>query len=70
MMGIHYVLPLDDSEFDAFHFHDLGIIADLYNDGIGDRAATWYKNDSYGVCGITKKTPNGLIRFFQFEIPK
>jgi hypothetical protein len=68
MMGIHYVLTLDESEFDTFHFHDLEIIADLNNDGIGDRAATWYKNDSYGVCGITKKTPNGLIEFFEVEL--
>lgn len=54
-------------DYPALHFHDLEIIADLNNDGIGDRAATWYKNDSYGVCGMTKKTPNGLIEFFEFN---
>jgi hypothetical protein len=63
-----YVFTFGDYEEDAFHFHDLGIIADLNGDGIGDRAATWYYNISSGVCGITKKTPNGLIEFFEVEI--
>lgn len=71
IFGLHYMLNYEESEYDpfhfyeAFHFHDLEIIADLNNDSIGDRAAAWYKNDSYGYCGITKKTPNGLIEFFE-----
>jgi hypothetical protein len=63
-----YVFTFGDYEEDAFHFHDLGIIADLNGDGIGDRAATWYYNVSSGVCGITKKTPNGLIEFFELNL--
>ena len=61
-----YVFTFGHYEEDAFHFHDLGIIADLDGDGIGDRAATWYYNVASGVCGITKKTPNGLIEFFSY----
>ena len=35
-----YVLTYGDLEVDTFHFHDLGIIADLNGDVIGDRATT------------------------------
>ena len=59
-----YVLTYGHLEEDAFHFHDLGITADLNGDGIADRAATWYYNVSAGIYGITKKSPNGLIEFF------
>jgi hypothetical protein len=63
-----YIFTYGDSETDAFHFHDLGITADLNGDGIADRAATWHYNVSAGVCGITKKSPNGLIEFFAVEM--
>ena len=62
-----YIFTYGDSETDAFHFHDLGITADLNGDGIADRAATWHYNVSAGVCGITKKSPNGLIEFFRWS---
>jgi hypothetical protein len=62
-----YVFTYGDLEVDAFHFHDLGITADLNGDGIADRAATWHKNVSAGVCGITKKSPKGLIEFFEVD---
>ena len=63
-----YIFTYGDSETDAFHFHDLGITADLNGDGLADRAATWHYNVSAGVCGITKKSPNGLIEFFPVEL--
>lgn len=63
-----YVFTYGDLEVDAFHFHDLGIIADLNGDGIADRAASWHYNISAGICGITKKSPNGLIEFFEVEM--
>lgn len=63
-----YVFTYGHSEVDAFHFHDLGITADLNGDGIADRAATWHYNISAGICGITKKSPNGLIEFFEVEM--
>ena len=59
-----FVFTYGDLEVDAFHFYDLGITADLNGDGIADRAATWHYNVSAGVCGITKKSPKGLIEFF------
>ncbi len=59
-----YVLTYGDLEVDAFHFHDLGIIADLNVDGIGDRATTWYYTDSADVCRTTKKLRIGSILFF------
>jgi hypothetical protein len=62
-----YIFTFGDEKMRAFHFHDLGITADLNGDGIADRAATWYYNYSGGLCGITKKSPNGLIEFFEVE---
>jgi hypothetical protein len=63
-----YIFTFGDSETDAFHFHDLGITADLNGDGIADRAATWHYNVSAGICGITKKSPKGLIEFFPVDM--
>jgi hypothetical protein len=63
-----FVFTYGDLEVDAFQFYDLGITADLNGDGIADRAATWHYNVSAGVCGITKKSPKGLIEFFKLEL--
>ena len=68
IVGDIYTFSYGDYETNAFHFHDLGITADLNGDGIADRAATWHKNVSAGVCGITKKTPKGLIEFFEVKM--
>ena len=68
IVGDIYTFSYGDYQTNAFHFHDLGITADLNGDGIADRAATWHKNVSAGVCGITKKSPKGLIEFFEVEM--
>ena len=66
--GEIYTFYYGNYETDAFHFHDLGITADLNGDGIADRAATWHFNVSAGICGITKKSPKGLIEFFEVKM--
>jgi len=68
IVGDIYTFSYGDYQTNAFHFHDLGITADLNGDGIADRGATWHKNVSAGVCGITKKSPKGLIEFFEVEM--
>lgn len=68
IVGDIYTFSYGDYQTNAFHFHDLGITADLNGDGIADRGATWHKNVSAGVCGITKKSPKGLIEFFEVEL--
>ena len=68
MTGDTYVLSFGDSQTDDFQFHDLGVIGDLNGDSIADRVAYWFYDVSSGVCGITKKSPKGLIEFFEVEM--
>ena len=56
-------------EGDCFGIHDLGIISDINNDGFADRIASWHDYNTFGVCGITKKSNEGLIEFFHFSQP-
>ena len=53
---------------DSFFIHDLGIIADINGDGYADRVASWSYNVAGGICGVTKRSPKGLIQLFGFEI--
>lgn len=67
-----YFLSFSDwqkEEGECFGIHDLGIVSDINNDGFADRIATWHDYNTGGVCGITKKSNEGLIEFFQFSQP-
>ena len=67
-----YFLSFSDwqmEEGECFGIHDLGIVSDINNDGFADRIATWHDYNTGGVCGITKKSNNGLIEFFHFSQP-
>jgi hypothetical protein len=62
-----YYFTYGNDQEDSFFIHDLGIIADINGDGYADRVASWSFNVSGGICGITKKTPNGLIELFRYS---
>jgi hypothetical protein len=65
-----YFLSFSDErteEGECFGIHDIGIVSDINNDGFADRLATWHDYNTGGVCGITKKSKNGLIEFFKIE---
>jgi hypothetical protein len=63
-----YYFTYGNEQEDSFFIHDLGIIADINGDGYADRVASWSFNVSGGICGVTKKSPKGMIQLFGFEI--
>jgi hypothetical protein len=62
-----YYFTYGNDQEDSFFIHDLGIIADINGDGYADRVASWSYNVSGGICGVTKKSPKGLIEFFSYS---
>jgi hypothetical protein len=62
-----YYFTYGNLEQHSFFIHDLGIVADINGDGYADRVASWSFNVSGGICGVTKKSPKGLIEFFSYS---
>lgn len=63
-----YYFTYGNLEQHSFFIHDLGIVSDINGDGYADRVASWSFNISGGICGVTKKSPKGMIQLFGFEI--
>ena len=62
-----YFITWNESNDEAFHIIDEGVIYDLNGDGIADRLLKYRKQGAAGVCGLTRKERGGRLAFFEVE---
>ena len=62
-----YFITWNESDDEAFHIIDEGVIYDLNGDGIADRLLKYRKQGAAGVCGLTRKERGGRLVFFELQ---